>query len=130
MLCVSFIGFYKYNHNEADTFCKMTYILLMCRKFIGQLLTGYLPSVVLIVAFYSVPPIMMLISSLEGSISRSGRKKSACFKILYFTIWNVFVMNVFTGTIIDQFSVFTKFDSVKGLPAQLASAIPAQVICP
>lgn len=129
MLCVSFIGFYKYNLNEADTFCKITYILLMCRKFIGQLLTGYLPSVVLIVAFYTVPPIMMLISSLEGSISRSGRKKSACFKILYFTIWNVFVMNVFTGTIIDQFSVFTKFDSVKDLPAQLASAIPAQVIC-
>ncbi|PRQ27896.1 putative calcium-dependent channel, 7TM region phosphate [Rosa chinensis] len=96
------------------------------RKFISQLLTGYLPSVVLIVAFYTVPPIMMLISTLEGSISRSGRKKSACFKILYFTIWNVFVMNVFTGTVMDTVGIINKLDSVKDLPAQLASAIPAQ----
>ena len=109
-------------------FFKRTEILLICREFISQVMTGYLPSVVLIVAFYTVPPIMMLISAVEGSISRSGRKKSACFKILYFTIWNVFVMNIFTGTFIDIFSVLTKFDSVKDLPAQIASSIPAQVI--
>lgn len=102
----------------------------MCRKFISQVMTGYLPSVVLILALYTVPPIMMLLSALEGSISRSGRKKSACFKILYFTIWNVFVMNIFAGTVIDSFSVFKKLDSVKDLPPQLASAIPAQVKCP
>ncbi|KAL6215359.1 hypothetical protein ACLB2K_014790 [Fragaria x ananassa] len=96
------------------------------KKFISQVMTGYLPSVVLILALYTVPPIMMILSALEGSISRSGRKKSACFKILYFTIWNVFVMNIFAGTVIDSFSVFKKLDSVKDLPPQLASAIPAQ----
>ncbi|XP_050365786.1 CSC1-like protein RXW8 [Argentina anserina] len=96
------------------------------KKFISQVMTGYLPSVVLIVAFYTVPPIMMLISTVEGSISRSGRKKSACFKILYFTIWNVFVVNIFTGTFIDIVSMFTKFDHVEDLPAQIASSIPAQ----
>lgn len=96
-----------------------------CRKIISQLVTGYLPSVVLILAFYTVPPVMMLFSTAEGCISRSGRKKSACFKVLYFTIWNVFFVNIFTGSLIRQLSVFS---SVKDIPAQLANAIPAQVI--
>lgn len=67
---------------------------------------------------------MMLFSAVEGSISRSGRKKSACCKVLYFTIWNVFFVNVFTGSIIRQLRVFS---SVKDIPAQLANAIPVQV---
>ncbi|PON65578.1 hypothetical protein PanWU01x14_115900 [Parasponia andersonii] len=66
---------------------------------------------------------MMLFSAVEGSISRSGRKKSACCKILYFTIWNVFFVNVFTGSVIRQLRVFS---SVKDIPAQLANAVPAQ----
>ncbi|XP_027368991.1 CSC1-like protein RXW8 isoform X5 [Abrus precatorius] len=70
-----------------------------------------------------LPPMMMLFSAVEGSISRSGRKKSACCKVLYFTIWNVFFVNVFTGSVISQLSVFS---SVTDLPAQLAKAVPAQ----
>ncbi|XP_034215293.1 CSC1-like protein RXW8 isoform X2 [Prunus dulcis] len=96
---------------------------LLKKKIISQLVTGYLPSVVLILAFYSVPPVMMLFSTAEGCISRSGRKKSACFKVLYFTIWNVFFVNIFTGSLIRQLSVFA---SVKDIPAQLANAVPAQ----
>ncbi|CAL2233881.1 unnamed protein product [Prunus armeniaca] len=96
---------------------------LLKKKIISQLVTGYLPSVVLILAFYSVPPVMMLFSTAEGCISRSGRKKSACFKVLYFTIWNVFFVNIFTGSLIRQLSVFS---SVKDIPAQLANAVPAQ----
>ncbi|KAH0990109.1 hypothetical protein GBA52_001592 [Prunus armeniaca] len=96
---------------------------LLKKKIISQLVTGYLPSVVLILAFYSVPPVMMLFSTAEGCISHSGRKKSACFKVLYFTIWNVFFVNIFTGSLIRQLSVFS---SVKDIPAQLANAVPAQ----
>ncbi|XP_021800028.1 CSC1-like protein RXW8 [Prunus avium] len=96
---------------------------LLKKKIISQLVTGYLPSVVLILAFYSVPPVMMLFSTAEGCISRSGRKKSACFKVLYFTIWNVFFVNIFTGSLIRQLSVFA---SVKDIPVQLANAVPAQ----
>lgn len=105
----------------------LTRTFCACRKIISQLVTGYLPSVVLILAFYSVPPVMMLFSTAEGCISRSGRKKSACFKVLYFTIWNVFFVNIFTGSLIRQLSVFA---SVKDIPVQLANAVPAQVICP
>ncbi|EXC22422.1 putative membrane protein [Morus notabilis] len=96
---------------------------ILKKKFVSQLATGYLPSVILILFLYTVPPTMMLFSVVEGSISRSGRKKSACCKILYFTIWNVFFVNVFTGSVIRQLRVFS---SVKDIPAQLANAVPAQ----
>ncbi|KAG5003479.1 hypothetical protein GLYMA_10G097400v4 [Glycine max] len=66
---------------------------------------------------------MILFSFVEGSISRSERKKSACFKVLYFTIWNVFFVNVFIGSVISQLSVFS---SVTDLSAQLAKAVPVQ----
>ncbi|GMY07023.1 CSC1-like protein RXW8 isoform X2 [Fagus crenata] len=97
---------------------------LLKKKYMSQLVTGYLPSIVLILALYSVPPTMMLFSAVEGSISRSGRKKSACCKVLYFTIWNVFFVNIFTGSVISQLNVFS---SVKDIPAQLAKAVPRQV---
>ncbi|KAF4348083.1 hypothetical protein G4B88_016022, partial [Cannabis sativa] len=96
---------------------------ILKKKLVSGLFTGYLPSVILMLALYTVPPVMMLFSAVEGTISRSGRKKSACCKILYFTIWNVFFVNVFTGSVIRQLRVFS---SVKDIPAQLAIAVPAQ----
>ncbi|BAT82551.1 hypothetical protein VIGAN_03258400 [Vigna angularis var. angularis] len=96
---------------------------LFKEKIVNQVVTGYLPSVILVLFLCAVPPMMMLFSSVEGSISRSARKKSACCKFLYFTIWNVFFVNVFTGSVISQLSVFT---SVTDLPAQLAKAVPSQ----
>ncbi|KAH1203939.1 CSC1-like protein RXW8 [Glycine max] len=96
---------------------------ILKEKFVNQVVTGYLPSVILVLFLCAVPPVMILFSAVEGSISRSARKKSACFKVLYFTIWNVFFVNVFTGSVISQLSVFS---SVTDLPAQLAKAVPAQ----
>ncbi|XP_038885520.1 CSC1-like protein RXW8 isoform X1 [Benincasa hispida] len=92
-------------------------------KYMSELVTGYLPSVILILFMYLVPPTMMTLSALEGSISRSGRKRSACLKVLYFTIWNVFFVNVFAGSIIHTLSVFFSF---KDIPAQFGKAVPAQ----
>lgn len=96
---------------------------ILKKTIVSQVVTGYLPSVILILFLYTVPPTMMLFSAVEGSISRSGRKKSACCKILYFTIWNVFFVNVFSGSLISQWSVFS---SVKDLPTELARAVPTQ----
>ncbi|KHN29744.1 Putative membrane protein C2G11.09 [Glycine soja] len=93
------------------------------KKFVMQLVTGYLPSAILVLFLYAVPPVMMLFSTVEGSISRSGRKRSACTKFLYFTIWNVFFVNVFAGSVISQLAVFS---SITELPAQLAKAVPVQ----
>ncbi|CAL0323715.1 unnamed protein product [Lupinus luteus] len=96
---------------------------MLKNKFVIQVVSGYLPSVILVLFLCAVPPVMMLFSAVEGSISRSGRKMSACCKVLYFTIWNVFFVNVFAGSIISQLSVFS---SVRDLPAQLAKAVPSQ----
>lgn len=96
---------------------------ILKKKYMSQLITGYLPSVILMLFLYAVPPTMMLFSVLEGPISRGGRKKSACVKVLYFTIWNVFFVNILSGSVIRQLSVFS---SVKDLPTQLAKAVPTQ----
>lgn len=89
-----------------------------------QLITGYLPSVILQIFLYTVPPTMMLFSTLEGPISHSERKKSACCKVLYFTIWNVFFVNVLSGSAISQVIALS---SPKDIPMQLARAVPVQV---
>ncbi|XP_010490656.1 PREDICTED: CSC1-like protein At1g10090 isoform X1 [Camelina sativa] len=93
------------------------------RNFVNQIITGYLPSVILVLFFYAVPPLMMYFSTLEGCVSRSLRKKSACIKILYFTIWNVFFVNILSGSVIRQLAVLS---SVRDIPAQLAKLVPAQ----
>ncbi|KAI4389843.1 hypothetical protein MLD38_002021 [Melastoma candidum] len=93
------------------------------KKFVNQVVTGYLPSVILLLFLLAVPPIIMAFSSVEGSVSRSGRKKSACLKVLYFVIWNVFFVNVLSGSVISQVSVFS---SPKSIPTQLAKAVPTQ----
>ncbi|TKY74942.1 CSC protein RXW8 [Spatholobus suberectus] len=96
---------------------------MLQKKFVIRVVTGYLPSVILVLFLYAVPPVMMLFSTVEGSISRSRRKISACTKVLYFTIWNVFFVNVFAGSVISQLAVFS---SITELPAQLAKAVPVQ----
>ncbi|KAJ8762466.1 hypothetical protein K2173_007905 [Erythroxylum novogranatense] len=96
---------------------------MLKKGLINHLVTGYLPSVVLMLFLYTVPPMMMFFSSVEGPVSRSRRKRSACVKILYFTIWNVFFVNVLSGSVISQLSVFT---SVRDVPTELAKAIPSQ----
>ncbi|XP_038716118.1 CSC1-like protein RXW8 isoform X2 [Tripterygium wilfordii] len=93
------------------------------KKFINQLVTGYLPSVILMLFLYTVPPTMMLFSTVEGYVSHSGRKKSACLKVLCFNIWNVFFVNVLSGSIINQLNAFS---SVRDIPAILARAVPTQ----
>lgn len=71
-----------------------------------------------------VPPIMECLSSIQGYISLSDIKKSACFKVLWFTIWNVFFATVFSGTALSQLSLVFE---PKNIPTKLAVAVPGQV---
>lgn len=96
---------------------------LLKNRYVSQVVTGYLPSLILLLFLLLVPPLMMLFSAFEGSTSHSGRKKSACYKVLYFTIWNVFFVNVFSGSAISQIHTLS---SPKELPTQLAKAVPRQ----
>lgn len=96
---------------------------LLKKKFAIEIVSGYLPSVILQLFLYIVPPVMLLFSSVEGSISHSARKKSTCWKVLYFNIWNVFFVNVFSGSVISQINAIS---SPKDIPTQLAKAVPSQ----
>ena len=99
-------------------------ITFLSRSFCVRVITGYLPSVVLLLSLYTVPPLMMRFSSIEGSISRSGRKTSACTKILFFNVWNVFFVNVLSGSVLNQLNVLTR---PKDMPSMLAELVPKQV---
>ncbi|KAH7849231.1 hypothetical protein Vadar_014901 [Vaccinium darrowii] len=93
------------------------------KKFMDSLITGYLPSVVLMLFLYAVPPTMVLFSTIEGPISRIGRKKNACSKFLYFLIWNVFFVSVSSADIMQRLSMDS---SPKDIAAELATTVPRQ----
>ncbi|KAG0494752.1 hypothetical protein HPP92_005746 [Vanilla planifolia] len=96
---------------------------ILTNKYMIQLVTGYLPSVILLLFFYCVPPTMMLFSSIEGAISRSSRKNSACCKVLYFTIWNIFFVNVLSASVLHQLMFISQ---PKDIPFTLARTLPGQ----
>ncbi|CAN1341246.1 CSC1-like protein At1g10090 [Linum perenne] len=88
---------------------------LLKNEYVNHVVTGYLPSVILMLFLYTVPPMMMRFSAIEAPVSRSGRKKSACL--------NVFFVNVLSGSVISQLNVFS---TVRDIPLELARAIPTQ----
>uniref|UniRef100_A0A2C9WBC1 CSC1-like protein HYP1 n=1 Tax=Manihot esculenta TaxID=3983 RepID=A0A2C9WBC1_MANES len=90
---------------------------------VSQLITGYLPSLILHLFLFFVPPIMIWFSSMQGYVSLSQIEKSACTKLLYFTIWNIFFANVLSGSAFYLVNVFLE---PKNIPRVLAEAVPAQ----
>uniref|UniRef100_A0A6N2NBN3 CSC1/OSCA1-like 7TM region domain-containing protein n=1 Tax=Salix viminalis TaxID=40686 RepID=A0A6N2NBN3_SALVM len=91
--------------------------------FVSEIVTGYLPSLILQLFLKAVAPIMVFLSSIQGYISHSRIEKSACSKLLWFTVWNVFFATVFSGSILNQFSIIL---DPKNIPSELAVSVPAQ----
>lgn len=92
--------------------------------FVSQVITGYLPSLILQLFLSLVPPIMIILSSMQGYISFSKIQKSACTKMLWFTIWNIFFANVLSGSVLYQVNIILE---PKEIPKILAEVVPAQV---
>ncbi|CAI0386936.1 unnamed protein product [Linum tenue] len=90
---------------------------------VSQIVTGYLPSLILQLFLYLVPPVMLMLSSMEGYLSSSSTEKSACTKVLWFTIWNIFFANVLSGSAFHQVNIFLE---PKNIPKILAEAVPGQ----
>lgn len=91
--------------------------------FVSQVITGYLPSLILQLFLYLIPRIMKVLSSIQGYVSMSEIVRSACSKMLWFTIWNVFFANVLSGSALYQVNVFLE---PKEVPRILALGVPAQ----
>lgn len=92
-------------------------------KFVSQVITGYLPSLILQLFLSFVPPVMKILSAMQGYISQSEIEKSACIKVLWFTIWNIFFVNVLSGSVLYQLNELLNF---KHIPILLAIAVPGQ----
>jgi len=90
---------------------------------VSQLVTGYLPSVILHFLSSYVPSIMKQFSTMQGFGSVSGIERSACNKMLRFTIWTVFFANILTGSALGQLEIFL---DPKEIPSKLAVVVPAQ----
>ncbi|WJX75256.1 CSC1-like protein hyp1 [Trifolium repens] len=90
---------------------------------VSQVITGYLPILILQAFLSFVPAIMIMLSSLQGYISWSRIQKSACNKVLWFTIWNIFFANVLSGSTIYRLNYLLE---PKEFPRVLAEAVPAQ----
>ncbi|XP_068468368.1 CSC1-like protein At1g69450 isoform X4 [Phaseolus vulgaris] len=92
-------------------------------KFFSQIVTGYLPSLILQLFLKVVPPAMKFLSSIQGYISHSDIEMSASRKVLWFTIWNVFFASVFSGSVLSKLSALL---DPKNIPGKLAVTVPAQ----
>lgn len=90
---------------------------------ISQVVTGYLPSLILKMFLYFVPPVMIMLSSIQGYVAHSQIEKSACNKMLWFTIWNIFFANVLSGSVLYRVNIFLE---PKEIPTILAVAVPGQ----
>ncbi|KAM7468501.1 hypothetical protein LguiB_016063 [Lonicera macranthoides] len=96
---------------------------ILAKRFVSQVVTGYLPSLILQMFIKVVPPIMKFLSSIQGYIAYSEIVKSACNKVLWFTVWNIFFANTLSGSVLYQLNVFLE---PKNIPAKLAVLVPAQ----
>lgn len=90
---------------------------------ISQIVTGYLPNLILHLFVRSMPPIMEFLSSIQGHISYSEIQRSACNKVLWFIVWNIFFANVLSGSALNQLSLLLDLTNV---PSRLAVKVPAQ----
>ncbi|KAK1395964.1 Calcium-dependent channel [Heracleum sosnowskyi] len=95
------------------------------RNFIFDMITGYLPSVMLTLFMYTVPPLMSTLAAVEGPIARSGRKISACRKVIFFIVWNVFFSNILSGSVLERFD---NLSSLWDIPLHLANGVPSLAV--
>ncbi|KAL7606945.1 hypothetical protein Lser_V15G20259 [Lactuca serriola] len=90
---------------------------------VSQVITGYLPSLILKTFLKIAPPVMKFLSSIQSYVSHSQIERSACIKVLWFIIWNVFFANALSGSILYRINVFL---NPKQIPSILAAAVPGQ----
>ncbi|KAI3500729.1 hypothetical protein L1887_36554 [Cichorium endivia] len=110
------------NLNQLETWFPFLKSILDI-AFISQVITGYLPSLILKLFLHFVPPVMIILSSIQGYVARSQIEKSACNKVLWFTIWNVFFANALSGSVLYRLNIFL---DPKEIPNILAIAVPGQ----
>ncbi|MFS8029010.1 putative calcium-dependent channel, 7TM region phosphate [Helianthus anomalus] len=96
---------------------------ILTMSIVSQVITGYLPNLILQMSLKIVPPIMKILSSQQGYICNSDIERSACHKVIWFTVWNVFFANVLSASAVSLVFIILEF---KEIPDKLAISVPAQ----
>ncbi|KAL8268999.1 hypothetical protein R6Q59_002797 [Mikania micrantha] len=96
---------------------------ILTMSIVSQVITGYLPNLILQMSLKIVPPAMKLLSSQQGYICNSDIERSACHKVIWFTVWNVFFANVLSASAFNLLFILLEF---KDIPSKLAVYVPAQ----
>ncbi|KAK9051014.1 hypothetical protein SSX86_027639 [Deinandra increscens subsp. villosa] len=96
---------------------------ILTLSIVSQVITGYLPNLILQMSLKIVPPIMRILSSQQGYVCHSDIERSACHKVIWFTVWNVFFANVLSASALNLLSILLEF---KEIPSKLAVYVPAQ----
>eukprot|EP00246_Nothoceros_aenigmaticus_P001124 TRINITY_DN1148_c0_g1_i1.p1 TRINITY_DN1148_c0_g1~~TRINITY_DN1148_c0_g1_i1.p1 ORF type:complete len:586 (-),score=90.32 TRINITY_DN1148_c0_g1_i1:804-2561(-) len=94
---------------------------------VSQVVSGYLPSLVLSLFLYLVPPFLVILSNLQGPVSNSRLIRMATARFAFLLIVDAFFASVLSGTVFNQLSSW--LSSPKMIPERLARAIPGQVRC-
>lgn len=90
---------------------------------VSSLISGYLPSLLLTVFYYFIPPLMMSLTQVEGYPSYSSQERVTAGKVFLFLVGNSFFLVTY-GSLLSLIS--QAIDSPRQIPAVLAASLPGQ----
>lgn len=90
---------------------------------VSSFISGYLPSLLLTILYYFIPPLMLSLTRWEGYPSHSCQEIKTCGKVFLFLVGNSFFLVTYGSllTLINQ-----AIESPRQIPALLASAVAGQ----
>ncbi|KAM1154743.1 hypothetical protein ACFX13_037853 [Malus domestica] len=92
-------------------------------KFIKSVIAGFLPGIALKIFLIFLPTILMIMAKFEGYISLSSLERRAASRYYLFSLVNVFLGSIITGTAFEQLDSFTH-QSASDIPKTIGVAIP------
>lgn len=90
---------------------------------VSSFINGYLPSLLLTILYYFIPPLMLFLTQMEGYPSRSTEDRKTCGKVFLFLVGNSFFLVTY-GSLTSLINV--AIDSPTQIPTLLASAVSGQ----
>ncbi|KAH7442148.1 hypothetical protein KP509_03G073300 [Ceratopteris richardii] len=90
---------------------------------VSSFLSGYLPSLLLTILYYFVPPLMMSFTKVEGYASYSTEERATAGKVFLFLVGNSFFLVTY-GSLLSLIN--QAIDSPRQIPNLLAASLPGQ----
>lgn len=90
---------------------------------VSSFLSGYLPTLLLTIIYYFIPPLMMTLTRVEGYPSYSSQERVTCGKVFLFLVGNSFFLVTY-GSLLSLIS--QAIESPSEIPDVLAGALPGQ----